>query len=194
MNRPIQKSILEGIIPIIGFFYWNWGLNFILFFFFLDWIAKEIVQHLGARRIEKTQGKSLAIWQKKGLLSSFLLFASICVWTIILLLREPNLSLFDQLKTFFLMKEMGIPQGYVLLPIVAIGVYMNFKMEFVKQSMDKKIIMVQWWKPQIFYNLAFLLSSAIGFCLMQVPALLTLIVLIATPIVQPFVIERFNVK
>jgi hypothetical protein len=193
-NREIQKALLEGIIPVLGFFYWDWGLSFILFFYFLDWIAKETTQHLGARKIDKTQGNGMKTWKRKGFFSALFIVLSVSVWIFVLACRDTHFSIQKELLQFLMYKEMGIPQGFILLPIIFLGVWMTFKFEFVQQKMHFRLTMQEWWKQQQIYNLSFLFAGVISLALFSLQTYFSLIVLASAPVLAIAVRNKLTSK
>ncbi|MBU2020589.1 MAG: hypothetical protein KJ941_13165 [Bacteroidetes bacterium] len=193
-NREIQKAFLEGIIPVLGYFYWEWGLSFILFFYFLDWIAKEVAQHLGAKKIQSTQGNSLEIWKRQGLISSLTILSSISVWIFALYCRTDDFSIHAELIQFLMYKEMGIPQGFILLPIIVLGVWMTFKYEFLQQKIQFRRTMSQWWMNQRIYNLSFLVAGILSFALISLQPYFSLILLVGAPVLALVINQKFIAK
>ena len=52
--QPKYIQILgDAVIPLLGFFVWNWNIYFILLFYLLDLLVKEVVIHFKSNRIVK---------------------------------------------------------------------------------------------------------------------------------------------
>ena len=148
-NQKIIQLIADAIIPLLGFFWWNWSLYFIVLFYLLDYISNEIILHFKAKKIAVYQGVDKSVWLKKGVVS-FLLF--ICAVALIhLAMRSvlPNIQFIKELISFWNYKDMGVEQGYILFPLIAFVGYQRFKMEFVLPKRFQTVTMLEVWKPHL---------------------------------------------
>lgn len=128
----------ELLIPLLGYFFWNWNFYFIGLFYFLDLLANTVLLFFKLKKItgfEKLKSKII--------LHFVLYFLSLGVLFIlgVLLTKQiiPNFDLEKQSIDFIMLKDMGLPQGIFLLPLVAYAAYMQYKMEFL---MPKKYLHV----------------------------------------------------
>ena len=53
INPKYIQLVGDAIIPILGFFFWDWNLYFILLFYFLDMLTKEVLLHLKSNKINQ---------------------------------------------------------------------------------------------------------------------------------------------
>lgn len=152
MNKRMRyiQLALEASIPVLGFFVWNWSLYFILLFYFLDLFASEFVMHLKARQVVLHQGKKQ---QKEwltgagvslGLLIFVILAAHAAVYHM-----HPGISFAQEIAAFWNYEEMGIPQGYLLAPLVFLMSFQQFRMEFMMPARYRTLSMKALWKPHI---------------------------------------------
>ena len=131
---------IEGLIPVLGYFYWNWDASFILFFFLIDWIlfwslsllkARKRIQFSGNESEKKLAGKQLSI--------AFLciLSTSLAVYFIL-----PNIHpVFDwkeRVWTFLTYSDMGIQQGLILIPLMVLSGYLAYKQQFLLPQLYRK--------------------------------------------------------
>jgi len=65
VNTKLIQLAGDALIPILGFFFWDWGLYFIVIFYLLDYIVSEILTHLKAKRIFGHDASGRTIWQKQ---------------------------------------------------------------------------------------------------------------------------------
>ncbi len=131
--RKIQV-LFELIIPLIGYFFWGWNTSFILIYYFLDAVAFVLASYFKLKKRtsfsssndEKQLSKMIVIFQ----ISSVSLATLFGVFSLIHLI--PNYSLLNQISAFFFYKELGIAQGYLLLPLVFFSAWSTYKNQFVK--------------------------------------------------------------
>jgi len=65
--------VSDALIPLLGLFVWNWSLYFILLFYLLDLLAREVLTHVKTKGIYKAQGlQKKQKWVRNGLLSGIL--------------------------------------------------------------------------------------------------------------------------
>lgn len=135
-KRQLYLRIFANLlIPVLGFWVWDWSLYFILLFYILDILSSEVVMHLKSRKIRQihANGKELIkVPTKIYALVSFLFLAFVILEINIgIVLLHPEINIQQEIITFLAYKELGIPQGIVLLPLVAIMAYTSYKTEFL---------------------------------------------------------------
>lgn len=147
INQKLFLLISEAIIPVLGFFLWDWGLYFILLFYFLDMIAQEVIMYFKTKKIKSAQrlvGKEN--WFKYGFLSIVVLFATFFMVHIAMISIQPDINFIQQAKYFWNYEDMGVKQGYILLPLVAVAAYQQYKMSFLMRGLDRTTTLKTAWK------------------------------------------------
>ncbi len=140
----------DAVIPLAGFFFWNWSLYFILLFYFLDVLASEVIQHLKSAKIIDYQGKQKkSVWRFYGILSFFALVLVISMIHFSLLLIQPSIHFLNELVTFWTYEEFGIQQGFLLLPIIAFGAYQQYKMYFLVPARQRTTQLETSWQRHL---------------------------------------------
>lgn len=134
----VLQVFSEAFLPILGYFYWSWSFYDLLLFYLLDLIVASVFTFVKMRKID------LAQQQKSPLIGfvSALLLSYLTIIVLALLLIPNILPAFDFVKDtsrFFLLEDMGLPQGFFLLPLVFYAGYLQYKMKFVQTNLDQKI-------------------------------------------------------
>lgn len=145
----------DVIIPILGYFFWNWNVYFIFLFLFLDLLSYNILYFYKHRKIQRFRNASI----NKAL---FTLHASSLIITTTLLFvgytylfnSIQSTSYTTEIVAFFLYKDMGFAQGYILLPIIIITALMTYKTEFIMQGEFTRISIQQLFIRYLRDNLA----------------------------------------
>lgn len=134
------QTLVEGLIPVLGYFYWNWDASFILLFFLIDWILFWVLSLLKARkRIEFSENSSEKREAGKHLSIAFgcILSTSLAVYFIL-----PNIHpLFDwkeRIWAFLTYSDMGIQQGIILIPLMILSGYMAYRQQFLLPQLYRK--------------------------------------------------------
>jgi len=150
VNRKYVLLISEALIPILGFFFWEWGLYFILLFYFIDIAAQEVIMHLKSKKIIETQNiNNKKNWIQSGVLSLFAVTTMIGLIHFVMLSIDPSIDFIEQIKVFWTYEELGVQQGYLLVPLVAFTAYSQYKMEFLMQRKDNNAQLNVEWKRHI---------------------------------------------
>lgn len=138
-QRQNFKSIADAVIPLLGFFAWNWSIYFIFLFYILDLITREVIFHLKARKINDFQKTPRIEYGKQKSFGLALMIIIILMMHLVSWLLNPKIEFVHEIISFLTYTEMGIPQGFILVPLVALAGYMQFKTEFVLPEMFKKM-------------------------------------------------------
>lgn len=134
LKRQLYIRLFSNLlIPVLGFWVWNWNLYFILLFYLLDLISSEAVIHLKIKKIKSfAQNKGPEIPSRTyGIVSFLFLVLIIAEIHVGISLYHPDMELKRELWAFLSYKEVGIPQGFVLIPLVVMMTYTSYKMEFL---------------------------------------------------------------
>lgn len=151
------------IIPVLGFWIWNWSLYFILLFYILDLLSNEIVLHLKIKKIKNIQREQLLKTPAKiyGIISGLFLILIITEINLGIALLYPGFDFQQEIWGFLSYKELGIPQGFVLLPLIGLMAYSTYKMEFLTPKMYLRQEEKSVWKGHLTTHFVLLAFCAI---------------------------------
>lgn len=162
--RVQPKYILllsDAFIPLLGLFVWNWSLYFILLFYLLDLLSREVLTHIKTREIYRAQGmKNTGKWKQKGILSGLLFLVVVTTIHAALWWMNPNIDFLKELQLFWEYEELGVQQGYILVPLIAYAAYAQYRMSFLMPGRAKKVLMDTLWR-QHFIALVLILAGAV---------------------------------
>ncbi|MDX1651102.1 MAG: hypothetical protein R3277_01335 [Brumimicrobium sp.] len=136
MNRmKLIQATGEAIIPLAGYFFFDWNLYFILLFYFIDLIAGEVFLHLKLKKILNYQGISDYFSRTRfyAALNGLMICVIIAGVHVPVRLLYPEISFKHEFIEFLMYEEAGIPipQGFILLPLVILGNYQQYKSNFL---------------------------------------------------------------
>lgn len=188
---------LEALIPVLGYWFWNWSLYFILLFFFIDLVADEVISHLKSKRIvnyNKLDSKRWFVW---SIISTCTLFIVVVLshFDISLLVGEINFG--EELMSFWRYKDMGIEQGYILVPLVVFAAYQQYKMEFLAIGAERKMTVRDVWRPKVVANGILMIGALLAAMLIYVNIVNELILvhlLIAGIIIYKIIVVNKNTR
>jgi len=129
----LVQTLIEALIPVIGYFSWGWDLSFLLLFYLLDWLlAFGILMAKGRKRFsfsQKDNEKKLLI---RRIFIGFVLMSAACaaIGTGVVFL-QPGLHWPQRVMEFLLYKDMGIEQGYVLVPLIVLNGILVYRQQFI---------------------------------------------------------------
>lgn len=132
-RMQLIQLLLEAGIPILGVFLWNWNLAFILFYYIFDWLASSL---LTAAKIKKCidylgGGVLRSKWYLFAFISVALILPSCIVGNLFLNHTLNDYSFLKEFERFFFYKDMGIEQGYLLIPLVLLNAWTQYRMQFL---------------------------------------------------------------
>lgn len=166
LNPKFIQIIGDGIIPLMGYFLWDWSLYFILLFYFLDLFTKELLLHLKTKKIKSVQHHNdsslIKKWFFKGVISLTILCLSLLLIHLTMLYLYPNFSALKEIISFMSYTEMGIPQGILLIPLIVAMGYVQFKNEFIKPKQYLTLKFQLIWKHHLNSGLIILGGSGLG--------------------------------
>lgn len=134
------QTLIEGLLPVLGYFYWSWDASFILLFYLIDWILFWVLSLLKARKriqySENVPEKQLAV---KHLSIAFLciLSTSFAVFHVLPNIHS-NFSWWERIWAFLSYSDMGIQQGFVLIPLLILNGYLIYKQQFLTPQLFRK--------------------------------------------------------
>lgn len=162
MKQQQLKFIQAGsdlIIPLLGYFIWNWSLFFIVLFLLLDFVVFAIISFLKDQKVQRFNSHSYHFpFQQLGItLGLFLITLAVMnqgfIW------HTSGFKITKATLDFLATKEMGIPQGILLLPLIALGSYMQFKTQFILSKAYEKTSTKTIWKIQHQTNIVVLAAT-----------------------------------
>jgi hypothetical protein len=132
MNRQSKITQLIGdlAIPLIGYYFWGWNMLFILFFYILDVGVSTAFTFVKTKSINKFQQTNYYPWKHIFLIILGYFLTFYLVYFLILNI-SPKVSISKEILRFLLMKDMGLPQMVLLLPLLIVGGYMQYKISFL---------------------------------------------------------------
>ncbi len=193
--QKYSQYCAEAIIPLLGYYYWNWGWYFILLFIILDAVAKEAVLHLKSKKIYETQGggEALSIWKKEGIKSAAMSLIVLFMLHGMYYMSHINVDFSSELYSFFSYKEMGIAQGWVLVPLVFLNVWAQYKFTFLKLGLHTKTQLSQLWLQHVKYKIFILILVVVGaliHTLIHLDDLLFVWILVLLPFIYMVITRR----
>lgn len=154
----LLQTLLEALIPTIGYFYWNWDLSFILLFYLLDYVlAFGILIAKGRKRsgyVNLEAETSLFVRQS---VLGFLLMAAACAGTAVgVQLLHPDMSWQERIFAFLTYEDMGIQQGYVLVPLILLNGILVYRQQFLMPARYRVLSMEAITRPFVTEGLVLL--------------------------------------
>lgn len=160
INPFYIQLIGDAAIPLLGFFLWDWSLYFILLFYFIDLLMNEVFMHVKSSKIVACQGKAQKpSWISLGGMSLLTLLASITAIHGAMAYIDSGINFQEELISFWSYTEMGIQQGYILVPLIAFAGYQQYKMTFLMRAKYRTAQVKNIWKQHL-RALILLLGSA----------------------------------
>lgn len=165
LNPKYVQLVGDAIIPLLGFFLWDWSLYFILLFYFFDLLSSEIIIHLKSKKTVDFQGniKLKPEWIKWGITSFISLCFAIVMIHFAIYFIVPGIDFYQEAINFWSYEEMGIQQGYILLPLIFLVSYQQYKMMFLMTGRFRNNQLIVMWKKHVLPLL--LIIAFAGICL-----------------------------
>lgn len=162
LNPKYVQLVGDALIPLLGFFLWDWSLYFILLFYGLDIIANEIIIHLKSRKIVQFQAdEKTSFWIRSGILSFFTILCIGLLVHLTVFSLNPTISFQQEIIDFWTYEELGIQQGYILFPLIALTAYQQFNMFFIRPQTFRKVGLNTIWKNHLTALLVILVFSGL---------------------------------
>ena len=159
------QTLLEAIIPVIGYFEWGWDLSFILLFYLLDALLSfGILLAKGKRRLSHSNSTVERILFTKHSVSGLSLVAvAIAGIALSITFLHPDLDWWKRIVHFLTYEEWGIQQGYILVPLVVLNGVMVYRQQFLMTARYRTLEMSAITRP--FLVQGFVLLGAAGILL-----------------------------
>lgn len=149
----------DALIPLLGYFLWDWNLYFIVLFYMADMIINEVVIFYKARKIAEFDPKENS-FVPKFLISVLLFTISLLLIHLTMKLYEPEISFAKEITLFWTYKDMGMQQGYILIPLLVLLSVQRYKLEFLMTAKYRSIKQVRLWRSH--YRAYLFLIGGVG--------------------------------
>ena len=191
LRLKIIQAVGEAVIPLLGFFYFDWSLYFILLFYFIDLIATEVFTYIKVNKIITFQRINYSFQRRysKLILNSILVIVLIALSHVFIYFQQEDIQFQKAIIEFIMYEEPGfpIPQGYILLPLVILGNFQQYKNMFVKSNAYHVFSwkqLIQSRRRALFIALG---GAALGLILVQFLVIPSIVYLILMTIVKFYV-------
>lgn len=148
-NPKYIQLIGDALIPLLGFFWWNWSLYFIILFYLIDYLSNEIFLHVKSKKIVSVQKVKITPWIKNGWLSTVLLIACFVLIHFAIRSIHPEIQFTKEIYKFWMYKDMGIEQGYILVPLIVLVGFQRYKLEFIAANKHNTSNLIHLWKSHL---------------------------------------------
>lgn len=162
LNPKHVQAAADAAIPLMGFFLWEWSLYFILLFYLLDLFASEIIAHLSARKIREYNGQKIRD-AKQSMISLVLFMVTMFVVHVFVAVAVPGIDFKKEALAFWSYEDMGIAQGYVLIPLVLFVAIQRYRMEFLMRGKFRILQASSFWQQH--FQMYFMLIGSVGLVL-----------------------------
>lgn len=157
------QTALEAAIPLLGYFFWHWDLSFLLLFYLLDWLlAYGILIAKGRKRLSfsgSKQERSLLV--QRGSAGLLLIAAGSMLFGSGIVQLHPELHWGERVTSFLLYKDLGIEQGYVLIPLIVINGILQYRQQFLMTGRYRSTTTDELTRPFIFQGMLLLAIGAL---------------------------------
>jgi len=133
--KPAQLKMVQALselaIPLLGYFWWNWDLYFILLFYVLDLLVSSGFSFVRERKILQYRQQPFSFPTQQLLLTTCLLGLIFFIALQAFFQLIPAFNPLAETWKFLAYEELGIPQGIVLIPLVIYAGYAQYRMHFL---------------------------------------------------------------
>lgn len=144
-QSALFQTVLEAALPLAGYFYWHWDTSFILLFYLLDWILFLAINTVKAKK--RFAFSQLAAEKKQAIRTLLLGTAFLIITCFVVLLTmqllQPTFNFSERVIAFLRYNDMGIEQGYVLLPLLLLNGISVYKQQFIRPELYKYLTIGQ---------------------------------------------------
>lgn len=113
-DSRVQRIFSEVLLPLIGIFAWHWSFDFICWFYAIDVFLSAVAGIARHRAFRDPMGLALP-WFELILVIALIVLSGSGIWS--------------SFKSFLAYKDMGIAQGYILIPLIFLNEWMRWKLE-----------------------------------------------------------------
>jgi hypothetical protein len=147
-----QSKIIQLVgdlaIPLIGYYFWEWNMLFILFFYIIDVGISTVFTFIKTKSINQFHHSN---YYPRKHITLIILGYLITFYLIYFLIQNisPKLNLGEEIVRFLMMKDLGLPQCVLLLPLLIIGGYMQYKVSFLAPKAFETIKIDSLWHEHV---------------------------------------------
>lgn len=194
--KPVYVKVFgDALLPLLGYFLWDWSIYFILLFYILDAIVGEVLVHLKTRKIKSYSEKVVvSSWIQQAVFSALLLIIGLVGMHLSMIVIEPTIDFWKEIYLFLSYEEMGIAQGYVLLPLIVFMGYAQYRNEFLFPRKFQTVTFQNLWRTQIVSRLAIcilvIVLSSVAYWLHPASWVYVIAIVSATSIYQLLIDQR----
>lgn len=167
IKQAYIQLISDAIIPLAGALFFDWSLYFILIFYCIDLLALEVILHLKSKKTVEFRGINKKEWFKRGWKSGVLFLLALLVIHVGVFFIQRGIDFQTELVDFMAYEEMGIQQGYILVPLIAFAAYQLYRMTFLMPARFRTITLDEIWNPHLISLLIIIAFSGIAIGLSQ---------------------------
>jgi hypothetical protein len=161
VNPKYIEVLGDTIIPLLGYFLWEWSLYFIVLYFIFELIFSEGFMYLKYYKSHAFQASKRG-WFIPATLGFVALSTLIILIHLGFIFLIPTIDFKTQISLFLSYEDMGIAQGFIIFPLLFISGYQRYKLEFIRLNKHETLSVQQLWRTQwVKYIFVLLL---IGFC------------------------------
>jgi hypothetical protein len=152
------QAVGDAVIPVVAFLFFEWGLYFILLYYFLDLIISEISTHFKIKKVLRFR-KGHSYYKpalKRGTLFSLLLLIAFIVLCHVALGRYATpINFMKEFMDFLNYMELGIPlpQWVLLIPILLLANYQQYQMIFIRMEQFRFMLPNQLMETKLRQNI-----------------------------------------
>ncbi len=164
MNQQSRYIQLIGdlSIPLLGYYFWDWNIYFILFFYILDVLISTIFTFIKTHKINQHQQTKEWPFIHIGLILLGYLITFFLLYYLIYQIY-PKTDLGYQFEEFLMHKDMGLPQWILLFPLLIFGGYSIYRLTFLLPKAYETTQIHSLWHEHI--KLFLLIIGVIGLLL-----------------------------
>lgn len=179
IQQAYIQLIGDAIIPLAGALFFDWGLYFILVYYCLDLIAREVILQLKSKKIIEFSGINNNLRMRYTVLSVLYFLLGLAMIHAAVYVIHPTINFQKELIDFMSYEEMGIQQGFILLPLIAFAAFQQYRMSFLMPAKFRSMSLEEIWKPHHQSQLIVIAAAGIAIGVAQVVALPDLVYVLA---------------
>lgn len=135
-QQRVLQALGELALPILGLYYLDWSIYFILLYYLLDSFANEIFYHVKIKKIITFNGNQQSdrkTWWVSSIIQTLFFLLLIFIVHVSMFNVYPGIELKKEFWNFLMYEEdlLPFPQVYILLPLVVLTKYIQYKNEFL---------------------------------------------------------------